>query len=62
LCRSTGSREGGGAQRKHKVLMGQVSRGILGKIGELFPILFPIRSGMVFAFASSVIFGAVIVL
>jgi hypothetical protein len=35
---------------------------MLGKIGELFPILFPIRLGMVSAFAFGIIFGAVIVL
>jgi hypothetical protein len=61
LCRSTGSR-GSGAQRKQEVLMGRVSEGILGNIGEFFPILFPIRLGMVFALAFGTIFGAVIVL
>jgi hypothetical protein len=62
LLRSTGSREGGGALGKHEVLMGLVSGGILGKIGELFPIIFPLKLGMAFASVSGMIIGAVIVL
>lgn len=48
--------------RKRDVLMGLVSGGILGKIGELFPIIFPLKWGMAFAFVSGLIIGAVIVL
>lgn len=55
MVRSTGSNEGGGALRKHEVLMGLVSGGILGKIGELFPIIFPLKWGMAFAFVSGMI-------
>ncbi len=57
-----GSREGGGALRKREVLMGLVSGGILGKIGELFPIIFPLKLGMVFALIFGMIIGVVIVL
>jgi hypothetical protein len=57
-----GSREGGGALRKCKVLMGLVSGGLLRKIGELFPIIIPIRLGMAFTFVPGMIFGVVIVL
>jgi hypothetical protein len=62
LLRSTRSKERGGALRKCKVLMGLVFEGILGKIVELFPIIFPIRLGMAFASISNKIFGVVIML
>lgn len=62
MLRNTESREGGDALRKCEVLMGLVSRGILGKIGELFPILFPLKLGMAFASVSGMISGEVIVL
>jgi hypothetical protein len=42
--------------------MGLVFEGILGKIVELFPIIFPIRLGMAFASISNKIFGVVIML
>jgi hypothetical protein len=55
LLRSTGYKEGGGALRKREVLMGLVSGGILGKIGEPFPIIFPLKWGMAFTFISGMI-------
>jgi hypothetical protein len=62
LLRSMGSWEGGCALRKCEVLMGLVFGGILGNIGELFPIIFPLKLGMAFASVSGMIIGAVIVL
>jgi hypothetical protein len=62
LLRNTESREGGGALRECEVLMGLVSGGILRKIEELFPIIFPLKLGMAFASVSGMISGEVIVL
>jgi uncharacterized membrane protein YeaQ/YmgE (transglycosylase-associated protein family) len=56
------SREWGGALRKREVPMGLVSRGILGIIGELFPIIFLLKLGMAFVSVFGIIIGAVIVL